>query len=362
VVEAAGIVNTIAVDNTGPNPYSVNSPESRAATDYVNFGVGNVDPHTDGYPISYSSGRGPSPCDSVSVKPNITAPGTTILSTIPGGLYTYKSGCSMACPHTSGAAAILRQVNPSLTVDQVKEAMMLTAVDHVDPGPDNTYGWGILDVGAAVQWVLQNYPPPEPPLDLTGTVTADSVLLSWTPPAHIPPADPVSGYNVYRAFELGPFPDTPLATTRSDETTYVDTGLSPGHYRYVVTTVYEDQTESDPSNQIIVQVSDPTTSAQAQPPSLDGADLEVRPNPFSAETSLTLRVPAGGAGSIELYNAAGERVRTLRVRPSDSGAGSAVRVSWDGRDDEGRRLAAGAYFAVARGVDGTRTRRVVLLH
>jgi subtilisin family serine protease len=360
LVEAAGIVNTIAVDNTGPAPFSVNSPESRAQNDYVNFGVGNVDPHTSGYPIFLSSGRGPSPCDSTSIKPNITAPGTTIYSTIPGGGYTWKTGCSMACPHTSGAAAILRQVNPSLTVEQIKQAMMLTASDHGDPGPDNTYGWGILDVGAAVNWVLSNYPPPEPPSGLSAWASADSVFLSWTAPEHIPPADPLAGYAVYRASGLGPFPDTPLADTRADETTYIDSGLTLGTYRYVVTTLYEDGTESEPSNQVIVYVNAPPSAVAEQDAVAAEAALEAWPNPFSSGTELTLRAPAEGTTSIEIFNAGGEKVRTLSPGSGDPQS-RPWHVVWDGRDDQGHAVRAGTYFALARTGEGRLSRRLVVL-
>lgn len=154
VVEAAGIVNIIAVDNAGPSPGSVNSPESRAETPTKNFAVGNVNPHNPELPIASNSGRGPSPCDGTSIKPEVTAPGQQIYSCLTGNRYGTKSGASMAAPHVSGVVALLRQVNPDLTPDQIKEILMTTAYDRGDAGEDNTYGWGVIDAQAAVNYVL----------------------------------------------------------------------------------------------------------------------------------------------------------------------------------------------------------------
>ena len=45
----------------------------------------------------------------LSMKPEITAPGGNVYSTLPGGVYGDMSGTSMACPHMAGAAAVVRQ-------------------------------------------------------------------------------------------------------------------------------------------------------------------------------------------------------------------------------------------------------------
>ncbi len=254
VAEAAGIVNTIAVDNTGPSPMSVNSPESRAASPTVNWGVGNVNPHLPGYPIANSSGRGPSPCDSLSIKPEVTAPGTQILSTLPNNSYGTLTGTSMACPHTSGAVAILRQVNPDLTVEEVKTALMATAVDKGTQGEDNDYGWGIIDIGAAVAYVEASLPL-LPPTDLTEGISGQTVSLAWAPPAKIYAANPIQAYRVYRAPAGGQFPITPIAEIPQAERTlqYDDANLPYGDYRYVVTAVYA-LGESGPSNESLARL------------------------------------------------------------------------------------------------------------
>jgi subtilisin family serine protease len=254
LVEAAGIVNTIAVDNTGPGYATVNSPESRAESPTVNFGVGNVDPHTPGYPIANGSGRGPSPCDYTSIKPEVTAPGTSINSSLPGNGYGNLSGCSMACPHVSGAVAILRQLNPDLTVDDVKTALMATAFDRGDVGEDNAYGWGIIDVGAAAQYVrtrLPNFPPES----LTVSVAGDTATLNWQRPERSNPYNLLQKYRVYRAPIGESYPLTPIAevSVASSLLQYMDPVLPDGSYKYVVTGLYV-QGESGPSNEVEIEV------------------------------------------------------------------------------------------------------------
>ena len=54
---------------------------------------------------------------------DIAAPGNQILSTVPGGGFTYLSGTSMAAPHVAGAIALLRSALPSASVDTVIDAL-----------------------------------------------------------------------------------------------------------------------------------------------------------------------------------------------------------------------------------------------
>ncbi len=61
----------------------------------------------------------------------ISAPGQFILSTIPGGQYTYLDGTSMACPCVAGAAALVRLKYPSYTPGQVS-AVLRASADVID--------------------------------------------------------------------------------------------------------------------------------------------------------------------------------------------------------------------------------------
>jgi len=363
VVEAAGIVNIIAVDNSGPDYASVHSPESRAETPTVNFGVGNVDPHTAGYPIVRSSGRGPSPCDFVSIKPEVTAPGTMIYSTVPGGGYEGMSGTSMAAPHVSGAVAILRQLNPDLSVDEIKTALMATAVDKGIAGEDNTYGWGIIDIGAAVSYVRQTLPL-YPPQNLTTSVRGDTATLAWQRPAHTSPFDRLMSYRIYRAGRDESFPTTPIGEVPAYAPLllYNDLHVPSGYYRYVVTAAYETG-ESGPSNEAIAIVNLPADA----PVLVDGgiaagAVLNVAPNPFNPVTVIRYRAPESGNMSIRIYDATGALVKSLADAPAASTSLHPVQsIVWDGTDGNGRAMPSGPYFVRFEANGISAVKRIVLL-
>lgn len=63
---------------------------------------------------------------------DLGAPGSSILSTIPGGGYDSFSGTSMATPHVAGVAALVLSVNPDLTTVELKELLMNSGDDNAD--------------------------------------------------------------------------------------------------------------------------------------------------------------------------------------------------------------------------------------
>ncbi len=98
---------------------------------------GDVETIQDRYSIADNlagfSSRGPRGNDS-KLKPDITAPGVGIyaarMGSGNGGIS--MSGTSMATPHIAGVAALLRQAHGDWTAEQIKAAMMNTAVDLMD--------------------------------------------------------------------------------------------------------------------------------------------------------------------------------------------------------------------------------------
>ncbi len=169
--EAAGVVTTWSAGNEGPYSETIGSPADRATTLTNCFSVGAVDATNYSYPwpIAGFSSRGPTGCDVPAerkIKPEVSGPGVDVYSSIPGGGYsgTY-SGTSMSGPHVAGVAALMREANPDLDVDTVKEIIMSTAMDLGDAGEDNTFGWGMVDAYEAVMAVMQGYGT------VSGTVT-----------------------------------------------------------------------------------------------------------------------------------------------------------------------------------------------
>ncbi|MFV0318134.1 MAG: S8 family serine peptidase [Microthrixaceae bacterium] len=81
---------------------------------------------------------------------DIAAPGGSILSTVPGALYTTKSGTSMATPFISGVVALTLGTHPTLNPDQVRQRIMDTARETGPIGHDPAYGAGIVDLVGSV--------------------------------------------------------------------------------------------------------------------------------------------------------------------------------------------------------------------
>ena len=88
---------------------------------------------------------------------DISAPGVRILSTAKGE-YNIQSGTSMSAAYVSGAAALLFSARPQLTPAEVREMLLLSAVDIGAPGRDTTYGAGRLNVPGAFALLAARYP------------------------------------------------------------------------------------------------------------------------------------------------------------------------------------------------------------
>jgi subtilisin family serine protease len=153
---AAGIMMVAAAQNSGPNCSTVTDPPGIYAAAYS---IGALTTGTD--TIAGFSSRGPITVDqSNRIKPDISAPGTGTrsCSNTADNAYTTASGTSMATPHISGAMALLWCALPSMRhqITASRDALNNAAV-HIastlcgDAGPpNNVYGWGRVDIFAAV--------------------------------------------------------------------------------------------------------------------------------------------------------------------------------------------------------------------
>ena len=121
----AGVVSVVAAGNDYADfgRGSVGSPGS--APDAITVAaVSTTRGGADDVVASFSS-SGPTPL-SLRLKPEVSAPGISILSAAPGASYASLSGTSMAAPHVAGAVALLLQRHPTWTPAQVKAALALT--------------------------------------------------------------------------------------------------------------------------------------------------------------------------------------------------------------------------------------------
>jgi subtilisin family serine protease len=147
----AGVVPTIAagndLDEFGRG--SINSPGN--APDAITVGAASKSDV-----IAFFSSSGPTPI-SLQLKPDVTAPGVSILSSLPPreGTWGSLSGTSMAAPHAAGGAALLRERHPDWSVEQVKSALVLTGqpvfsdVGHTKEAPTTVEGGGMIDLPLA---------------------------------------------------------------------------------------------------------------------------------------------------------------------------------------------------------------------
>lgn len=81
----------------------------------------------------------------------IAAPGSDIVSAYAGGGYESISGTSQATPHVAGLAAMIWSQSPAFSNEQVRARIQATAYDLGTSGRDPKYGYGLIDVEAALR-------------------------------------------------------------------------------------------------------------------------------------------------------------------------------------------------------------------
>lgn len=80
----------------------------------------------------------------------LVAPGVDIYSTSIGGKYGRSSGTSDSTAIVAGAAALVRSRFPQLSAKEVVHRLTATAIDKGPPGRDDEYGYGELNLVAAL--------------------------------------------------------------------------------------------------------------------------------------------------------------------------------------------------------------------
>lgn len=80
----------------------------------------------------------------------VSAPSENLVGVIPGGGYVLWDGTSGATPIVAGIVALVRAAHPELNAANVIQRVLATAHDKGAPGPDDLYGYGLVDAAAAV--------------------------------------------------------------------------------------------------------------------------------------------------------------------------------------------------------------------
>ncbi len=164
-IQAAGIANVFSAGNEGPGDTTIGMPQYVVNGLVNTFTVGALDGNNANFPIASFSSRGPTACPSsgsLAIKPEVAAPGVNVRSCVDTNNYAIYSGTSMAGPHVSGAVLLLKEAFPQVPGEQILLALYYSAIDLGQPGEDNTYGMGMIDVLAAYNYLAQTYTPVPP--------------------------------------------------------------------------------------------------------------------------------------------------------------------------------------------------------
>ena len=214
--------------------------------------------------VAGASGRGPT--DAPLLKPEIAAPGESIVSANAapvggaGAPWSIASGTSMAASFAAGAAAVLRRLHPALDPGEVIAALASGASEEhgaTAGGAILDRGAGFLDFEGAGEPLLYAAPPAvsfgegragetlTAALGLGGEAGGPPITIAWehADPAHAPIVTPGDGEQVAVGDVLDLEAEIPLATPGGEYTGYLSlsVGAGPGqrelrvpyHYRVV---------------------------------------------------------------------------------------------------------------------------------
>jgi subtilisin family serine protease len=160
-LHAAGVFVVASAGNDGDRCETVKDPIALYSDVFT---VGAVD--SSGRLADFSS-RGPVTVDgSQRAKPDIVAPGVSILSSYPGNTYARLDSTSMAGPHVAGVVALMWSANPALIgdIESTKTILEETATPYrydipicgqEEKGTNNTVGFGIVNAYEAVKKAIK---------------------------------------------------------------------------------------------------------------------------------------------------------------------------------------------------------------
>jgi subtilisin family serine protease len=128
-----------------------------SAKNVVSVGAVSVNETSGAVQIVQFSSRGPA--KDGRVKPDVVARGRDVLSTVPNNSYGQNSGTSMAAPAVTGISALLveqwRKTNGGNPKPAQLKALLIAGTDDLgEPGPDYTFGFGLVNAKSSVDAIL----------------------------------------------------------------------------------------------------------------------------------------------------------------------------------------------------------------
>ena len=153
----AGIIPVFSAGNSGTGRMLL--PGSYP----VNFAVGATDPSDN--VANFSSSGQVNWQGWAFFKPDLSAPGTNIPSSLPGNRIGLISGTSMAAPHVAGLLALTIQLNPKISMRDREKILMDACVDIGSPGRSQRSGEGRIDARKTLELIKAYTPPAVAPTD-----------------------------------------------------------------------------------------------------------------------------------------------------------------------------------------------------
>ncbi|WP_432411081.1 S8 family serine peptidase [Rasiella sp. SM2506] len=150
--------------NTSDGGYDYLTDKSVAKNTIICAATNEVLNYTGPSSVVMSSFSSWGPTDDGRVKPDISAKGVNMLSSVgtSNTAYSNFSGTSMATPNTSGSLILLQQhyndINGNFMLSSTLRGLALHTVDEAgsNPGPDYRFGWGLLNTERAAEVISNN--------------------------------------------------------------------------------------------------------------------------------------------------------------------------------------------------------------
>lgn len=320
--------------------------------------------------IAGFSSRGPS--DDGRTKPEVVARGlyTWWANASDPQAYGYASGTSLSCPLVGGASALLAEAHPEWTNMDIRAALLSTADRQA--APNNDYGWGRIDVGAALHAAPVVFPLPFDLVSPAGGALWPNLQPVFTWRRTTDP-DAVGGPITYRVLLRDTSPAGPSweLLAGSDTTLALGFALAPGRSYEWEVSASDSEGNRRFSREARVFFTPGGADAPGAVPIASRLLLQTGPNPFAGEVRIAWenatgpvrwavydpigrRVAASGSDEVE----SGTGIGAMR-RTADGATGTAGSAVWDGRGRDSRPIPAGVYYVEATA--GAQSARRVLV-
>ena len=148
--------------NTGDGGYDYLTDSGTSKNGITVAAVNEVLNYTGPNSVNMSSFSSWGPTDDGRIKPDISAKGVNMYSSVGGSGYANYSGTSMSAPNTSGSLILLQQhyndLNETFMLSSTLRGLALHTADEAGttPGPDYRFGWGLLNIERATEVITNN--------------------------------------------------------------------------------------------------------------------------------------------------------------------------------------------------------------